>query len=259
MFFTDTHTHLNSESFNEDNTEVINQAIKNGVKKMIIPSVDKAGWESMLLLEKKYPENIQLMMGLHPTHVKEDYKEELAFVKEQIDLRPFAAIGEIGIDLYWDKTYLKEQQLAFDQQINWALEKNWPINIHCREAFDEIFEILEQYRSNSLRGILHCFTGDEAQAKKAIDLGLALGLGGVLTFKNGKIDRFMKNIPIENIVLETDAPYLAPTPYRGKRNESKYIPVIADKVSDIYEISLEEVARITNENAQKIYHNYPRQ
>jgi TatD DNase family protein len=207
----------------------------------------------MLDLEAAYPKNIFLMMGLHPAHVKENVEEELTLVKEWLDKRTFYAVGEIGMDLYWDRTFVKEQQYAFQTQIQWAKEKQIPINIHCREAFEEVFEILEKEKSDDLFGIFHCFTGTLEQAKKAISYGMKLGIGGVVTFKNGKIDQFLKEIPLSEIVLETDAPYLAPTPFRGKRNESSYLLNIAQKLADIYGVSVSEIAKITTENSKAVF------
>ncbi len=253
MIFIDTHTHLNSEAFDVDRSSVIENAIGEGVSRFLIPSIDSASYKGMLDLESQYPNHVSLMMGLHPTHVNNDYQEELDFVKQKLSERPFIAVGEIGIDLYWDKTYLKEQQQAFDKQISWAKEYNLPINIHCRAAFDEVFEILEQHKSSDLRGVFHCFTGDLSQAKRAIDCGMHLGIGGVVTFKNGKIDRFLNEIPLENIVLETDAPYLAPVPFRGKRNESAHLVLVAERLSEIYGVSVEHVANITTDTVKKMF------
>mgnify|MGYP000994947023 CR=1 FL=1 len=193
------------------------------------------------------------MMGLHPTSVKENYLEELAHVKNWIDKRNFYAIGEIGIDLFWDKDFLAQQQETFKTQIRWAKEKKLPIVIHCRNAFDEIFEILETEKSDDLRGVFHCFTGTLEQAKQAISYNMKLGIGGVVTFKNGKIDQFLHEIPIQNIVLETDAPYLAPTPFRGKRNESSYITKVVTKLAEIYNVSEKEIAEITTQNSKDIF------
>jgi len=192
-------------------------------------------------------------MGLHPTHVKENVEEELAFVKKWLDTRNFYAVGEIGIDLYWDKTFLKQQQKAFKTQIQWAKEKNLPIIIHCRDAFDEIFEVLEEVKDDKLFGIFHCFSGNLEQAKKAISYNMKLGIGGVVTFKNGKIDQFLNEIDIKNIVLETDSPYLAPTPFRGKRNESSYITKVVTKLAEIYNVSEKEIAEITTQNSKDIF------
>lgn len=253
MILTDTHTHLYAEQFNEDRVEVVQRAIKNGVKRFFIPAIDSATTERMFALEEQFPDHMFLMMGLHPTHVKENYLEELQHVKKWLDKRNFYAVGEIGMDLYWDKTFLQQQQDAFKQQINWAKEKNLPIVIHCRDAFDEIFEVLEDVKDDKLFGILHCFTGNLEQAKKAISYHMKLGIGGVATFKNGKIDKFLDQIPLKDIVLETDAPYLAPTPYRGKRNESSYLLKVAEKVSDLYQIPLKDVAEQTTKNSKDIF------
>lgn len=253
MIITDTHTHLYSEQFDEDRKEVVQRSIDAGVNRFFIPAIDSDFTQSMLDLEAEFPDNVFLMMGLHPTHVKENVEDELALIKNWIDKRTFYAIGEIGIDLYWDKTYLKQQQYAFRTQIQWAKERKMPINIHCRDAFDEVFEILEEEKSDDLFGIFHCFTGNLEQAKQAVSLNMKLGIGGVVTFKNGRIDKFLSEIPISEIVLETDAPYLAPTPYRGKRNESSYLTNVIDKLVDIYGLSFEEIATITTQNSKDIF------
>lgn len=208
----------------------------------------------MHLLKEKYPTHIDIMMGLHPTHVNENWKQELAHVRQQLETYAAVAVGEIGIDLYWDKTFLKEQQEAFACQIQWAMEFDLPIVIHCRDAFDEIFEVLEDVKDSRLRGIFHCFTGNEYQAKRAIDLHMLLGIGGVITFKNSGLAETLSHIPLEHLVLETDAPYLAPMPYRGKRNESSYLPIIAQKLADVKGLSLDEVATVTTNNAKKVFH-----
>lgn len=252
---TDTHTHLYSEQFDEDSAAMMQRAFDAGISRFFIPAIDSSYTQRMLDLEQAYSKNVFLMMGLHPTSVKENYQEELQHVKEWIDKRSFYAIGEIGIDLYWDKTFLKQQQEAFRTQIQWAKEKKLPIVIHCREAFDEIFEILELEKGEDLRGIFHCFTGNLAQAQKAISYNMKLGIGGVATFKNGKIDTFLNQIPIEHIVLETDAPYLAPTPYRGKRNESAYITQVIDKLVDIYKLTFEEISEITTQNSKAVFNS----
>ena len=253
MILTDTHTHLYSEQFDNDRNEIVQRAIDSGVSRMFIPAIDSTYLPAMLDLEKAFPKNTFLMMGLHPTHVKENVAEELAFVKEWLDKRNFYAVGEIGIDLYWDKTFLQQQQDAFKQQIVWAKEKNLPIVIHCRDAFDEIFEVLEEVKDDKLYGIFHCFTGNLEQAKQAISYNTKLGIGGVVTFKNGKIDKFLNEIPLNQVVLETDAPYLAPTPYRGKRNESSYILNVLNKLVDIYGLAPEEIAKITTQNSKDIF------
>ncbi|QNM85482.1 TatD family hydrolase [Polaribacter pectinis] len=250
---TDTHTHLYSSQFDEDQNEMILRAKEAGVSRFFIPAIDSSYTDKMLQLEKDYPYDVYLMMGLHPTSVKENYLDELAHVREWIDKKEFFAIGEIGIDLYWDKSFLAQQQEAFRTQIKWAKEKKLPIVIHCRDAFDEIFEVLETEKGDDLRGIFHCFTGTKEQAEKAISYNMKLGIGGVATFKNGKIDKFLNKIDIKHIVLETDAPYLAPTPYRGKRNESAYITNVIDKLIDIYKLSFKEISEITTQNSKDVF------
>lgn len=253
MIITDTHTHLYSEAFDEDRHDMINRAINQGVSRFFIPAIDSTYTASMLQLEKDFPQNIFLMMGLHPTHVKENYKKELNHVEDMLASRKFYAVGEIGIDLYWDKSTLGIQQEAFKYQIKLAKKYKLPIVIHCREAFDEIFEVLETEKSDDLFGIFHCFTGNLEQAYQAISYNMKLGIGGVATFKNGKIDQFLKQINLKHIVLETDAPYLAPTPYRGKRNESVYIIKVLEKLSHIYNVSLEDIANITTQNSKDVF------
>ena len=285
LILTDTHTHLYSEEFDEDRDEMVQRAIQAGVSRMFVPSIDSTYTQKMYTLEKLYPENVFLMMGLHPTYVKENYLEELAHVERQLASNKFYAVGEIGMDLFWDKTFLKEQQHAFQYQIQLAKKHKLGINIHCRDAFDEVFEVLEREKATDLFGIFHCFTGDLDQAQKAISLGMKLGIGGVATFKNGKIDQFLHEIDLKNIVLETayagefsyrafkngkidqflsdidlkhivletDAPYLAPVPYRGKRNESSYTLLVAQKLAEIYGLSVAEIAAITTENSKQIF------
>ena len=205
------------------------------------------------VLKNKYPGSIYLMSGLHPTDVKEDFKDELEFVVNSLNTHDYVAIGEIGIDLYWDKSFLNEQQEAFEFQIRLAIKHDLPIVIHCRDAFDEIFEILYKENCPKLRGVFHCFTGTLEQAKRAIDLDFVLGIGGVVTFKNGGIDKFLNQIDLKHIVIETDSPYLAPVPFRGKRNESSYIIHVVEKLSEIYGLSKEEIAHITTKNAEKVF------
>ncbi len=260
MILTDTHTHIYSESFVEDQDEMMQRAISVGVERFFVPAIDSAYTQSMYDIEERYPDNVFLMMGLHPTHVKESYKQELLHVEEELDKRfsdnsekKFYAVGEIGVDLYWDTTFIEQQKEAFRYQIQLAKKYRLPIVIHCRDAFAEVFEVLESEKSEDLFGIFHCFTGTIEDAKKAIDYNLKLGIGGVVTFKNGKIDTFLNEIPLEHIVLETDAPYLAPTPYRGKRNESSYLIQIIEKLSDIYQIPVQEIAKITTQNSKDIF------
>ena len=253
MIITDTHTHLYSEAFDEDRDAMVQRALDSGVERFFIPAIDSSYTQRMLDLESDYPGKVFLMMGLHPTHVKENYKDELAHVEQLLSQRNFYAVGEIGIDLYWDKTFLREQQDAFVYQIRLAKKHKLPIVIHCRESFDEIFEILEQEQDENLFGIFHCFTGTMEQAEKAISYNMKLGIGGVVTFKNGKIDQFLNQIDLEHIVLETDSPYLSPIPYRGKRNESSYITNVLDKLSEIYGKSQKEIAKITTENSKTVF------
>lgn len=253
MIITDTHTHLYNEAFDEDRSEMIQRAILNGVSRFFIPAIDSTYTASMLQLEKDYPENMFLMMGLHPTHVKENYNDELKHVEEMLSSHKFYAVGEIGIDLYWDKSTLSIQKKAFKHQIKLAKQYKLPIIIHCRDAFDEIFEVLEGEKGDDLFGIFHCFTGTLEQAHKAISYNMKLGIGGVATFKNGKIDQFLNQIDLKDIVLETDSPYLSPVPYRGKRNESSYIINILEKLSAIYNRSQKEIAEITTINSKNIF------
>ncbi|TDO83642.1 TatD DNase family protein [Flavobacterium chryseum] len=253
LIITDTHTHLYSEEFDQDRDEMIQRAINAGVTRFFIPAIDAAATQSMYDLEQNYPDNVFLMMGLHPTYVKDNYEEEMQHVETELSRRKFYAVGEIGIDLYWDKTHLKEQQIAFKRQIQLAKQYKLPIVIHCREAFDEIFEILEEEKSEDLFGIFHCFSGTLLQAQQAISYNMKLGIGGVVTFKNGKIDQFLNQIDLKHIVLETDSPYLAPIPYRGKRNESSYLVNVIAKLADIYAISEEEIATITTQNSKDVF------
>ena len=253
MKIIDTHTHLYLNQFKEDIDDVIAKAKENGIKKFIFPAIDSSYFDSMHNLKNKYPNDIFLMSGLHPTDVKENYEDELNFVVNSLKHHNYVAIGEIGIDLYWDKTYLKEQQDAFRFQIKLAVKNDLPIVIHCRESFDEIFKILEEENCDKLRGVFHCFTGNIDQANKAIGLGFLLGIGGVVTFKNGGIDKFINQIDLKHIVLETDSPYLAPVPFRGKRNESSYIIYVLEKLSELYELPKEEIASTTTNNAEKMF------
>jgi len=250
---TDTHTHLYSEQFDQDREAMIQRAKDAGVQRFFIPAIDSSYSKRMFSLEENYPNDVFLMMGLHPTSVKENFEIELQHVKDWIDKKTFVAIGEIGIDLYWDKTFLKQQQMAFQTQIRWAKEKKLPIVIHCRNAFNEIFDILELEKGPDLYGIFHCFTGTLEQAKKAISYNMKLGIGGVVTFKNGKIDTFLNQIPLHHIVLETDAPYLSQAPHRGKRNESSYITYIIEKLATIYKLPFNEIAAVTSKNSKEVF------
>lgn len=253
MILTDTHTHLYSSQFQEDRNEMMQRAIEAGVSRLFVPSIDSTYTQKMYDVEAQFPNNVFLMMGLHPTYVKENYLEELAFVETELERRKFYAIGEIGMDLFWDKTFLNQQQHAFQHQIQLAKKHKLGINIHCRDAFDETFEVLESEKASDLFGIFHCFTGDLDQAQRAISLGMKLGIGGVSTFKNGIIDQFLHKIDLQHIVLETDSPYLAPAPHRGKRNESSYTLLVAQKLAEIYKVSVEEIAQITTENSKAVF------
>jgi len=253
MIITDTHTHLYSDAFDDDRNEMIQRAIDAKVCRFFIPAIDSTHTSAMLQLEANYPDYIHLMMGLHPTHVKADYEKELSHVEDMLAQRKFVAIGEIGIDLYWDKSTLNIQKRAFKHQIQLAKQYELPIVIHCRDAFEEIFEVLEEENDDKLFGIFHCFTGTLEHAQKAISYNMKLGIGGVVTFKNGKIDQFINEIDLRNIVLETDSPYLAPKPYRGKRNESAYILKVLERLSEVYAVSKEKIAEITTQNSKEIF------
>lgn len=253
MILTDTHTHLYSKEFDKDREEVLKRALEEEITRFFIPAIDSSHTEAMYELEKDFPKNIYLMMGLHPTSVKENYEEELQHIEEQFKKRDFYGVGETGIDLYWDRSFLKQQQAAFKYQIQLAKRKKLPVIIHCRDAFDEVFEVLKSEMDDELFGIFHCFTGNLEQAKTAISCNMKLGIGGVVTFKNGGLDKFLDEIPLENIVLETDSPYLAPAPFRGKRNESSYLKIIAEKLSEIYHLDLKEIAEVTTKNSRDIF------
>ena len=249
----DTHTHLYLKEFAADIDDVINRAKNLKINNFFLPAIDSSYTESMIALKNAYPDIMHLMAGLHPCSVKDNYLEELSHVENVLKNHAIVAIGEIGIDLYWDKSTLNIQKKAFAFQIRLAKDLNLPIVIHCRNAFDEIFEVLEKEKSENLRGIFHCFSGNYEQALKAISFKMKLGIGGVVTFKNGKIDKFLKKIPLDNLVLETDSPYLAPPPFRGKRNESSYLSIIIDKLTEVYEIPAKKIIEITSTNAIELF------
>ncbi|WP_323789168.1 TatD family hydrolase [Psychroserpens sp.] len=253
MIITDTHTHLYSEAFDDDRKDMVQRALDAKVTRFFIPAIDSSHTEAMLQLEANYPDYMFLMMGLHPTSVKDNFKDELQHVEDMLAKRHFYAVGEIGIDLFWDTSTLEIQKEAFKHQIQLAKKYKLPIVIHCRDAFDEIFEVLETEKDDELFGIFHCFTGTLEQAHKAMSYNMKLGIGGVATFKNGKIDQFLNQIDLKHIVLETDSPYLAPKPYRGKRNESSYVTKVLEKLSEIYEVSEEKIAEITTQNSKEIF------
>jgi len=253
MILTDTHIHLYSEDYEDDRDELIENAFKEQIERFFLPAIDSETTQAMYDLEARYPENVFLMMGLHPTHVQENFEDELKHVEEQFGQRRFYAVGEIGIDLHWDKSTLGIQQEAFRRQIKLAKKHKLPIVIHCRKAFDEVFDVLEEEKSDDLFGIFHCFTGNLEQAKRALSYNLKLGIGGVVTFKNGKIDKFLNEIPLKEIVLETDGPYLSPSPFRGKRNQPEYLLKVAEKIAEIYQKPLAEIAEVTTQNSKDIF------
>ena len=249
----DTHIHLYAEEFEKDRPALINKAISNGINRFYLPNIDSASIKGMLDLEKQYPQQCFAMMGLHPCSVNNSVEDELKLVREWLNKRAFAGIGEIGLDLYWDKTYFKEQQQAFASQIEWALEFDYPIIIHVRNAFKETIELLKTFKTLP-RGIFHCFSGTLEEANEVLALGhFKLGLGGVLTFKNSGLDKVAQAIDIKHFVLETDAPYLAPVPFRGKRNEPSYILEVARKLAELKTLELDQVAEITSKNAEEIF------
>lgn len=256
---TDTHAHLYSSEFDADRNDMIKRALQLGVKRFFLPNVDEESIEPMLQLMQQYPSQCFGMMGLHPCSVKENVDEQLHNIEQAFKANRFVAIGEIGIDLYWDKTFFEQQKKAFKVQCLWALENNLPIAIHCRNAMQEIIELLDElkattaYKNNSFKGIFHCFSGNNSEAKKIIDYGFYLGIGGVLTYKNSGLDKAIEDIDLKHLVLETDAPYLAPVPMRGKRNESAYLRHVADKLAELKQCSLFEVAEITTQNSIHIF------
>ncbi len=253
MVLTDTHTHIYYETDEQKQQEQLDRCLENNISRLFLPNVDSKSIPLVLALAERYPQNCFSMMGLHPCDVKDDYEQELALIAEAIASNKIYAIGEIGIDLYWDKSFLQQQQDAFNKQIEQAKFLALPIVIHCREAFDEVFEILDQQNDEKLRGIFHCFTGDLQQANRAIDLGFYLGIGGVVTYKKAGLDKVVEQLNLDNLVLETDSPYLPPVPYRGKPNESSYLIHIAQKIADLKQTSLERVAEITTANSHKVF------
>jgi TatD DNase family protein len=252
MIFTDTHTHLYDERLMAD-SEQITRAIEKGVTKLYMPNCDSGTISGMLQLADKWPENCMPMMGVHPCYIQENYKSELALVEEWLGKRKFYAIGEIGLDYYWDKTFVPQQKEAFERQIDIALQYDLPIVIHSRESTQDCIDIVRAKQNGKLKGIFHCFGGTLAEAEEIIELGLYLGIGGVVTYKNSGLQEVVKQVSLSHIVLETDAPYLTPVPHRGKRNESSYIPIIAEKVAELKNITLGEVAAATTANAEKIF------
>lgn len=252
--FIDTHTHLYSEQFNEDRTEMIQRAIAAGVERMYLPNIDLSSIDGMHALEQQFPNNCFAMMGLHPCSVDAQWEETLAVLKKHIDSRKYAAIGEIGIDLYWDKTFIQEQKDAFKIQIEWAKELGWPIVIHARDSFSEIFEVMDEAYDERLSGIFHCFTGGPEEVQKVLSYtNFYFGIGGVVTYKKSELPEVLPLIPLDKLILETDAPYLPPVPFRGKRNESAYVVHTAEKVAEILALPLSELRDITTANARRVF------
>jgi TatD DNase family protein len=253
MTIVDTHSHIYQPEFEGDRATMLESAEREGVIKIFLPAIDASTHTRMLALEEQYPGKCIAMMGLHPCSVKENMEEELQIIREYLDKRSFPAIGEIGLDFYWDKTFTEQQYTAFHRQVEWALEFDIPIIIHSRNSTDECIEVVKQHQNGKLRGVFHCFSGDTQQAQKVIDLGFYLGIGGVITFKNSGLDKVMETVDMKHVVLETDAPYLAPVPFRGKRNEPAYLKYVVAKLSAIKNMPMDEVAAITTENAGKLF------
>jgi len=253
MRLIDTHSHLYAEEFDQDIDEVVKRCAEQNIQKIVLPNIDVDTIDRVHNLTDKYPDLCVPLMGLHPTHIKENYQKDLDSVLSQFDKYKYKGVGEIGIDLYWDKTFFKEQSEAFTIQLQFALKKDLPVVIHARDSFEEILEIVEKAEYKSSRGIFHAFTGDQNLAKRIINRGFKIGIGGILTFKNSGLSDTVKDIPLEHIVLETDSPYLAPTPFRGKRNESSYVRLVAEKLSEVKQLPLEEIGEITTKNAIELF------
>ena len=249
----DTHCHLYVNSFRQDIDAVMKRAEESGVKRFYLPAIDSSETENMLKLEASYPDRCFAMMGLHPCSVKENYEQELEQVKEWLAKRTFVAVGEIGLDFYWDKTFTEQQYIVFRRQIEWSLQYDLPIVIHTRNAMQETIDVVKEYIPGGVRGIFHCFGDGYAFARQIIDMGFYLGIGGVVTYKKSGVAEVLEQVSLNHIVLETDAPYLTPVPFRGKRNESSYLKYVAEKLAEIKKIPIDEVAAITSSNAQKIF------
>ncbi len=251
--FVDTHCHLYLQDFKEDLDLILERADRENISEFYLPAIDSSTYDDMLALEGKFPGKCHSMIGLHPCSVKENYMEELRFVEQSLIQRKFAAVGEIGLDFYWDLTFKKQQESAFHQQIDWALHYNHPIVIHSRNSINECIDIVQNHSSGNMKGIFHCFSGTFEQATRIIETGLYLGIGGVITYKNAGLAEVVSKISLDHIVLETDSPYLAPVPFRGKRNESSYLKYVVEKIAGIKSISADEVGAVTTLNAQKIF------
>ena len=253
MYLIDTHTHIYDHQFSLDRNEAVRRALDAGVKMMLLPNVDASTVAPMLELHGQYPDCTRVMMGLQPEEVREDYKEVLSMMEKELERGIYVGMGEIGLDFYWDATYEKQQLDAFEIQLDWAKQLHLPLSIHCRNAFDKMVKILEKKQDGGLRGIMHCFTGTEEEAKAYLDLGFHLGLGGVTTYKNCGVKDFLPDLPLDKIVLETDAPYLAPVPCRGKRNEPAFLVHTAQRIADILQMTVEELAAMTTANAKSLF------
>ncbi len=253
MKLIDTHTHLYLDNFDADRTNVIQNAIDRGVEIMLLPAIDSTTFKSMMELSKAYPLNCRPMIGLPPTSVRDDYEDEMKFVEDELTQGGYMAVGEIGIDLYWDKSYFDQQKDAFRRQLRLAKKYKLPVAIHTRDSFDEIYPIVKEELTDELKGVFHCFTGTPTEAKKIIDIGFMMGIGGIITFKNSGLGKVVEGIPIGSLVLETDAPFLTPTPYRGKRNQSAYLTYIAESLAEVKKIEIEELAEITTKNAIELF------
>ena len=253
MYLIDTHTHVYDAAFDLDREEAVQRALDAGVGMLLLPNVDASTIKPMLAMHERFDDITRVMMGLQPEEVKENYKEVLAMMEKELERGTYIGVGEIGLDFYWDATFEKEQINAFEIQLEWAKQLGLPLSIHCRNAFSTMARILEKHQDGSLRGVMHCFTGTEEEAHAYLDLGFHLGLGGVTTFKNCGVRDFLTEIPLDRIVLETDAPYLAPVPHRGKRNEPAFMTDIAKKIAEIYEIPFEAIAEITTSNAKMLF------
>jgi len=253
MKFIDTHTHIYLPEFDADRDAAVERAVRSGVEKLMLPNIDTASVDALMSAEARYPGICMPMMGLHPTSVREDWADQLDQMEKLWDNYKFVAVGEIGIDLYWDRTFLVEQMEALRRQVAFALERNLPVAVHSRESFPEVFAILGEFRGSGLRGVMHAFTGTADDAATAVSLGLMLGIGGIATFRNSGLDTTLRSVAPKNLLLETDSPYLAPVPHRGKRNESSYIPLINKKLAEIYNIPESEIAEIILDNTVKLF------
>jgi TatD DNase family protein len=256
MTFTDSHAHIYAEQFDEDREYIIKSSLTEEITKIYMPNIDLESIDGMLKVEEKFPTQCIPMMGLHPCYVNKDFEKQLYEMESWIQKRSFSAIGETGLDLYWDKTFFEQQKESLRIQIGWAKEKGWPLVIHCRESMEETLAIIEEEKDKNLKGIFHCFSGTIEQAQRIIACGFYLGIGGVVTYKNGGLDTVLAEIGLENLVLETDAPYLSPAPHRGKRNSPLYLPLIAQRVADLTENDISIVSELTQSNVQKIFNNF---